>query len=210
MYGILSVGLAGVVAISAMAQTALSRDDALLDALVLGAYVSIDPQAYSADLRAKVEEYLRRAAGYRSTRLVPSSSGLEKMVHAAQVGYELRLVAASGDPDAPRLATTYVNALRPCYEWEGFHDCPEHEALFADQYQTAHPKGPFSAYLPLLAAHRWLCTAEAYDYEKQPGHASRSRRLYQERLSVALKSDDPLIRSAAKSLSARGRCFARR
>jgi hypothetical protein len=40
-----------------------------------------------------------------------------------------------------RLAVAYVKRLRPCYEWEGYSGCPEREALFADEYQTAHPKG---------------------------------------------------------------------
>ena len=53
------------------------------------------------------------------------------MVHEAQVRYERRLAATSSDQNAPALAAAYVDSLRPCYEWEGFHDCPEREASFA-------------------------------------------------------------------------------
>src|SRR6185295_7214700 len=104
------------------------------------------------------------------------------MVLEAQVTYERKLAAISNEPVAAALAVAYVKDLRPCYEWEGFHDCPEREARFADEYQASHPGGPFSGYLPLLAAHRWLCTAEAYEYEKRPSDAERSLRLYRERL----------------------------
>ena len=132
------------------------------------------------------------------------------MVLDAWVRYERKLAAVSDNPGVAALAMAYVKDLRPCYEWEGFHDCPEHEAKFAEQYQGAHPNGPFSAYLPLLAAHRWLCAAEAYEYEKQPADAQRSRQLYQERLLVARASRVLLIRTAAERLAARGNCIAPR
>jgi len=46
------------------------------------------------------------------------------MIRTSQVNYERRLAAVSDDPRAPQLAVTYVDSLRPCYEWEGYHDCP--------------------------------------------------------------------------------------
>ena len=130
-----------------------------------------------------------------------------RMQYDAQVSYERRLVAITGDPVAVKLAADYVDQLRPCYEWEGFHDCPEREALFADEYQAAHPDGPFHEYLTLLSAHRWLCTAEAFDYEKRPADSSRSHQLYEERVARARQSPSLLIRSAADRLSARNRCY---
>jgi hypothetical protein len=192
------------------AQSSADPGDALLDGLVWGTDVTVvTPDVYAQPLRAEVEQYLRRAGAYRSRRAPPSDSEL-KMVYEAQVRYESRLAAASADVNAPALAAAYVDSLRPCYEWEGFHDCPEHEARFADDYQAAHPNGPFSAYLRLLAAHRWLCATEAYDYEKRATDAERSRRLYEQRLAVARASTVLLIRTAADRLAARGRCFASR
>jgi hypothetical protein len=128
------------------------------------------------------------------------------MVYFAWVNYERRLAAVSEDPSASKLAVEYVDGLRPCYEWEGFSGCPEREALFADEYQATHPAGPFNAYLPLLSAHRWLCAAEAFDDEQRPVDSARSRRLYQERVAVALRSPVLLIRTASERLSSRGRC----
>jgi hypothetical protein len=128
------------------------------------------------------------------------------MVHSAQLSYETRLAAISDDPRAPGLAQAYVTRLRPCYEWEGFHHCPEAEAEFADKYQVENPGSPFSAYLPLLSAHRWLCAAEGYDDEMKPSDAARSRRLYEQRLALARQSKVLLIRSAAERLAERGRC----
>jgi hypothetical protein len=187
------------------AQSAANSSDAVLDVLVWGIHMSIDPAAYSPDLRAEVERYLRRSREYVTKRPIPPD-GLGQMVQSAQANYERRLVAVSDDPRAPELAAAYVDSLRPCYEWEGYHDCPEREAEFADEYQAAHANGPFSAYLPLLSAHRWLCTAEAYDYEKRPAEAARSRREYNQRLSIARKSTVLLIRTAADRLAARGQC----
>src|SRR5262249_49445037 len=131
-----------------------------------------------------------------------------EMVYTAQINYERKLAAVSDDPGAPDMARAYVASLRPCYEWEGFHDCPEREARFADDYSATHPNSPFSPYLPLLAAHRWLCAAEAYDYEQKPAEAERSRRAYEARLEVALRTDDLLLRTAAQRLAARRRCLA--
>ena len=190
-------------------QSTPSARDALLDVLVWGTHMPIDPGAYSGELRAEVERHLSRANAYRSTTTPPAFAEGE-MVHAAQVSYERRLAAISDAPSASALAVAYVKDLRPCYEWEGFHDCPEREAKFADGYLVAHANGPFSAYLPLLAAHRWLCTAEAYEYEKRPADAETSRQLYQQRVLIAQASRVLLIRTAAERLAARGKCFATR
>jgi len=192
------------------AQPAAPPEDALLDALVWGVHVvKINPRAYAPALRVEVEQHLRRARAYRSKRAEPSKPE-SKMLYWAQINYERRLAAVSNNPRAPALAEAYVKRARSCYEWEGMHDCPEREALFADEYQAAHPRGPFSDYLPLLASHRWLCSAEAYDYEGQPADAERCLRMYEQRLSTARVSRVLLIRAAAERLAARGKCFASR
>jgi hypothetical protein len=201
------VGLLVLSGALASAQPAARPDDALLDALVFGTHASMDASAYSGELRNEFDAYLTRAAAYRSTTPVPASPGLLRLVNSARVSYERRLAAIADDPVAPNLAAKYVARLRPCYEWEGYHDCPEREALFADEYQAADPNGPFSAYLPLLSAHRWLCAAEAFDYEKRPDDSARSRRMYDERIAAALRSPVLLIRTAAERLSVRQRCF---
>ena len=181
----------------------------LIDALVWGAEREVDRTAYAAPLRAEIDAHHRRFQAYRSRRpKPPGASGLESMVYEAKVRYERRLVAVSAAPEASELALAYVSELRPCYEWEGFHDCPEREATFAAAYQAAHSGGPFSHYLPLLEAHRWLCTAEAYDYEKSPTEAGRARRSYDTALTVARQSASRLVRTAAEELATRGSCFA--
>ncbi len=188
----------------------VKASDALIDVLVWGADQQIDPSAYSPAIKAELEKHLRRFKAYRSKRARTVTFGELAMVYDAQVSYERTLAAVSVDPQAPALAAAYVDSLRPCYEWEGFHDCPEREATFATEYQAAHPGGPFSEYLTLLAAHRWLCAAESYEYEKQPDGAARSRRAYEQTISTAQRSPALLVRSAAEGLVARGRCFSQR
>jgi hypothetical protein len=182
-------------------------EDSILDVLVFGVHVPINPALYNGQLRDEVEQYLRRAGAYVSTRMATSPSRELKMVLSAQLSYETRLAAISGDARASTLAQSYVTRLRPCYEWEGFHDCPEAEAAFADKYQADNPGSPVSEYLPLLASHRWLCAAEGYEYEKKPVDAARSRSLYEQRLAVARQSKVLLIRTAAERLAERGRCL---
>ena len=75
-------------------QSAPSARDALLDVLVWGTHMPIDPGAYSGELRAEVERHLSRANAYRSTTTPPAFAEGE-MVHAAQVSYERRLAAIS-------------------------------------------------------------------------------------------------------------------
>jgi hypothetical protein len=203
---LLVVGLFALFAAAPSGQTLPHPNDAVLNVLVWGTHMPIDSSVYSGALKTQVEDYLRRASSYRSTRPVPRRGGEAGMVYEAQISYERRLAAISKDLAAPMLAAGYVDRLKPCYEWEGSHDCPEREALFADEFQSSHPDGPFSAYLPLLAAHRWLCAAEAFDYEHRPGDSTRSRRLYRERLAVVLRSRNLLIRTAAERLSVRGHC----
>jgi len=194
----------------AESQSSAAASDALLDALVWDTDVTaINPLLYPVPLRTEIERFLRRSMLYRSRREI-SATGEMRMVQMAQVRYERRLSAASTDENSSAMAADYVDRLRPCYEWEGFHGCPEHEAMFADEYQAGHPDGPFSAYLPLLAAHRWLCAAEAYQYELKPADAERSRNLAERRLIVARASKVLMIRTAAERLSMRRSCFAPR
>jgi hypothetical protein len=205
--GMLRIMLLAVSPVSLFAQTTAHPSDVLLDVLVFGTHIRSDPTAYRTDLRAELERYLRRSQAYQSSRPTPSDPEM-RMVHIARTSYERRLAAVSADSSAPSLARAYVESLRPCYEWEGYHDCPQREASFADAYLAAHPNSPFRDYLPLLAAHRWLCAAEGFDYEKQPADAAQSRRAYERRVVVARQSKDLLIRTAANRLEERGRCFA--
>jgi hypothetical protein len=191
-------------------QSAQNPADSILDVLVFGLHMPMNAARYDGPLRGELEQFLRRAGGYVSKRMPESPSGETKMVYSAQLSYESRLAAHSDDPRASGLAQSYVTKLGPCYEWEGFHDCPEREAEFADKYQADNPGGPFSAYLPLLSAHRWLCAAEAYGYENSPVDAARSRSLYEQRLAVARQSTVLLIRAAAERLAERGQCLAPR
>ena len=192
------------------AQSAVTAGDTLVDILVFGMVVpGVDLNAYPQDVRQPLERLLQRAKEYRSRRPEPTGPGLESMVYEARVRYERLLVAFADDPTAQALAASYVDQLTPCYEWEGYHDCPEEEALFAANYLKANPTGPFREFLPLLAAHRWLCAADAYDYEKRPADATRSRRAYDDAIAIARQSSDVLIRAGAEALSARPRCFPR-
>jgi len=190
-------------------QTAgVSARDALVDRLLFEATHPIDLNAYSPDVRIELQRYLQRYAAYHSERPRPMKLASEQgMVYSAWVAYERRLAAASPDPRAPTAAKGYVDRLRPCYEWEEFHDCPEREAIFATQYQTANPDGPFKEYLPLLAAHLWLCAAEAYEYENKPEDAAHSRRAYETMVSTARQSKSLLIRLAAERLAERNSCW---
>ena len=203
----LFVGLVLLFAASPKAQRDRGPVEVLLDVLVWGMHMGpLRPDAYPDALRVEVDAYLRRATGYQSPRPAPPTGGLADMVYEASVGYERRLAAVSADPDASRLAVEYVDNLRPCYEWEGSRVCPEREALFADEYQSAHPNGPFSQFLPLLSGHRWLCVAQSLNVPLQD--ADRARQLSRDRLAVAIQSRALLVRVAALRLAVRDRCDA--
>jgi hypothetical protein len=184
--------------------------DALLDLLVWGIHMPIDAAAYSEPIRSEVIAYRQRADAYRPSSAAPDGDGVMRMVHAARMGYERRLVAATPDPRAQALAKEYVEALSPCYEWEGMSDCPAREAQFADEYINRHVDSPLVSYLPLLAAHRWLCAAELFDFEKSPDEALSANRRYAVRLAQARRSNNILIHAAAEQLAARHSCFAPR
>jgi hypothetical protein len=197
--------LAVVVGVPQAARQAAA--DSLANALLWGMQMGVDPGAFPQPLRSEVEGYLKRSAAYRTTRTRPADSAEMEMVYQAWVNYERLLAGISADASARALAVAYVDDLRPCYEWEGLHECPEREAMFAEKYLAAHPGAPFSRYLPLLAAHRWLCTAEAYAREKQPEAAARTRQAFERQIGVAIKADTLLIRVAADALMARKQCF---
>ncbi len=203
---IVMVGLVWVPGVLSAQTSGANRGYTLVDLLVWGSYVQIDPNAYSPAVQEEIKRHLQRSQEYRSARRSPTNSSELEMVYHAQIRYERRLVAVTDDPRAPALAAEYVDNLRPCYEWEGFADCPSREAIYASEYQAVNPTGPFSEFLPLLEAHRWLCTAETYENLKRsdPG----SRLAYEEALRVARQSKALLVRTAAEELAARGRCRA--
>jgi hypothetical protein len=181
----------------------------VLDVVVFYAGGSHDVARYPLQVRQELQRFLERARAYRP-RARPARLGSEmRMVYAAREGYEAKLVAGAAGAAAPRLAQQYVDALRPCYEWEGFHDCPEREAVFAEQHLRDRPDTPFRELLRVLAAHRWLCAAEAYDYEQKPAEALRARSAYEEALKIATAdSRSALMTTAAGELKASGRCHA--
>ena len=182
---------------------------AVLDVVVFYPDPPRDLDRYPLQVRQELRRFLERARAYRP-RPRPARLGSERrMVYAAREGYEGKLVASVDVADAPRLAQQYVDALRPCYEWEGFHDCPEHEAIFAEQHLRDRPDTPFRDFLRLLAAHRWLCAAEGYEHEQKPAEALRARRAYDDALKIAAAdSGSALMTTAASELSTSGRCYA--
>ena len=181
----------------------------VLDVVVFYADAPRDLDRYPMPVQQELQRFLERARTYRP-RPRPVRLGSEmRMVYAAREAYEGKLVAAAAVAGATGLAQQYVDALRPCYEWEGFHDCPEREALFAEEHLRDRPGTPFRDFLRVLAAHRWLCTAEAYQYEQKPTEALRARRAYEEALKMAAADlRSALMAAAASELIASGRCYA--
>ncbi len=162
---------------------------------------------YPPEVHQELQRYLQRFRAYRP-RPRPTGLGSEmKMVYAAREGYEGKLVAAAATTRVERVAQNYVDSLKPCYEWEGFHDCPEREAIFAEGYLTEHPDSPFRDFLRLLAAHRWLCAAEGYEYEQQPAAAERARHAHERALTSARESRSALLKAAAEELREANRCY---
>lgn len=189
------------------AQAAQAERD-VLDVIVFYGNPPLEDGHYPSAVREELRRYLKRVRDYRPRPRPPHLASEMRMVYAAREGYEGKLVAAAATSGVERLAQAYVDNLRPCYEWEGFHDCPEREAIFAERYLLADPATPFAGFLRLLAAHRWLCTAEAYEYEQQPGSAAQARRDYQRALEIAVHSESRLMRVAAEELKSSARCFA--
>jgi len=179
----------------------------VLDAIVFYADPPLEVAEFAPDFREDLKRYSQRLRAYRPRPRPPQLSSEMTMVYAAREGYEGKLVAASTASGVEQRAQEYVDTLKPCYEWEGFHDCPEREAIFAERYLADHPDAPFADLLRLLAAHRWLCVAEAYAYQQQPGSAEHARHEYQRALARAVQVELPLMRVAAEELKSSGRCY---
>ena len=195
-------------ALTVVSGEAQSQTYKLLDVVVFGAYLPVDMSTYPPEVRSLLQQHITRwqAYGPRPRPQKDPNFPEMNMVYGARENYERRMFAITAGPGVERFAQQYVDELRPCYEWEGMHDCPEEEAKFAEQYLAKNPKSPFREFLPLLAANRWLCAAAGYEMENRPQEAARSRRASEAPLAVALKSPSLLIRTAAQELRARGRC----
>jgi hypothetical protein len=159
------------------------------------------PADVAADVRLLQERYGSPQAG---TPGIPETP--EQIMALDASRWRQMLTAVAGDSQAQERARRYVDAWRRCYEWEGFHDCPEQDARAADSHR-ANPSA-LAEFLTLLAAHRWLCAAEGYEFEGRPTQGAESRRAFRNRVALAAKARSPMIRAAAQRLSARGTCFA--
>jgi hypothetical protein len=203
----LCISLANALDFAAAGASGQDTPRGVVDVIVFYADPPRDVQRYAPEVQRELQRFVERVRAYRPRSRPAGLGSVMRMVYAAREGYEAKLVAAATAEGTDHAAQAYVDALRPCYEWEGFHDCPEREALFAEQYLLDHPQSPFRDFLRLLAAHRWLCTAEAYDYEQKPAQASHARRAYENALRIAaVDSRSPLMTTAAGELKARGRC----
>lgn len=193
-------------AVAGAQRAELTPEDRILQLVVWGNYLRFDPTQYPEPLRSEVAAYLRRANAYVSARPEPTNGEMDR-VRTAYVEYERRLIASTSDRRAVALAVDYVDALGPCYEWEGFSECPANEAQFADAYINQHVDSPLNQYLPLLAAHRWLCAAELFEFENKPEEVQRAKQRYAIRIAQATKSRSVVIRMAAERLAAKPTCF---
>jgi len=189
--------------------------ESALKRVVFGCHLDIEGSATERDrdVAARLRTVDERCRAFAARTPPPAAASDVGMAALARWRYAQRLFAvAAGDVAVE--ATQYATALKPCYEWEGFHDCPEAEAVFAERYLAAHPSSAFASYLPLLSAHRWLCAAEGYEYELQskvPGSKTgvglvQARVTYAKDLAAARASRDPLIRFVAETLDERGAC----
>jgi hypothetical protein len=189
--------------------------DAILKRLVFNCQepAAVATAERDSDITTRLRAVDERCNAFRARIPPPRTDSAEGLAANARWLYAQRLFAMStGDTAAE--ATRYATALHPCYEWEGYHDCPEHEAVFADTYSKDHPTSPLAQYLPLLAAHRWQCAAEAYAYEQRnhvpAGRGSvgmaEARRRAAADLATALRCADPLVRHGAETLKRTGSC----
>ncbi len=188
----------------------------VLDAIVFYADPPSEVAQFPRDFREDLQRYYQRLGAYRPRPRPPQLGSEMTMVYAAREGYEGKLVAASTRSGVEQLAQEYVDTLRPCYEWEGFHDCPEREAIFAQRYLIDHPDTPFAGLLRVLAAHRWLCAAEAYQLRaatgqrrarparvsKGAGHSGQSRVAVDEGRRRRAEVERPLL--SVRPVSAEG------
>ena len=89
------------------------KPNLLVDVLVWGTFLQVDRSQYSSQVRDEFEKLLRWSERAQSKRQLPTSSGLDGMVNAAQVAYERRLVAVTDyDSRAPALASECMSSYR--------------------------------------------------------------------------------------------------
>lgn len=161
-------------------------------------------------------EVQRRAALSMSRLRPPSSHSSEMSMAWGKRRHYERMFAAvalpyyATDQDELVLAeevADFVEGMRPCYEWEGFSDCPLREAEFAEFWIRHHPHSSFAAFLPLFAGNRFLCAAEGFDHEKESAKAVDARRRATGYLTQAAGGKDPLFKLVASQMLADPKCL---
>jgi|SRR5688500_11559248 len=214
---VLQVGTALLAAaVSGLAQASLppARNGLLFGGIGQGPYKPIDDPAAATRWKA-VED--RAKSVKTKLRPLPKADGEFEMVIRKRQSYESLLIAVAlplgthSDREVwvQEEAVSFVEGLRPCYEWEGFSDCPQKEAEFAEFWRKWYPSSSFREFLPVFASHRWICAAEALEREKNPAEAAAAHARSKKLIAGGLQSADPLMRYLARELERDGRCRTR-
>ena len=192
------------------------RPHSVRDALLFGGIEYSNYEAIGDTGAAARWEEIRRRASLAMSRLrpPPEHSGTIAMVWQKRAHYERLFNAVSRRPDADDAelwvaeeVVDFVNGMRPCYEWEGFSECPWREAEFADLWLRLHPHAAFADFLPLFSGNRWICAADGFDLEKEAAKAADARKRATERLTVAAAGNDALFALVATQMLADPRCL---
>ena len=192
------------------------RPKSVRDALLFGGFGYSNYEAIADAAAAARWQEIQRRASFAMSRLrpPPEHAGAIKLVWEKRLHYErlFNAVSVRGGLRDDELwvaeeAVDFVEGMRPCYEWEGFSECPWREAEFADVWLRLHPRSRFAAYLPLFAGNRWICAADGFDLEKESAKAADARRRATDRLTQAAAGKDPLFALVAKQMLADPRCF---
>ena len=204
----------------ALAAWQAARIPSVRDDLLFGLFGNTKVEALEEPAAAERWAVVNERAARAKSRLrqPPTASREIGMVWEKRRQYERLFNAvgvslvASDDSDVwiAEEAADLVGGMRPCYEWEGFSDCPLREAEFAVFWMGHQPRSAFIAFLPLFAGQRLLCAAEGFDYEEAPTKAAEARRRARLLLEQAAAGRDALFSYVAKQILAEPRCLVSR
>jgi hypothetical protein len=214
--GLNVLSLVAAIGVPLLAQPSVpaARNGLLFGGIGKGSYAPIQDQAAAArwkDVEARAKSVKTKL------RPLPKTGGEFEMVIRKRQAYERLLIAVAlplgthtdREVWVQEEAVSFVEGLRPCYEWEGFSDCPQKEAEFAEFWLKWDPSSSFREFLPIFASHRWTCAAEALEYEKKPAEAAAAHARSKKLIAVGLQSVDPLMRYLARELERDRRCHTR-
>jgi hypothetical protein len=165
-----------------------------------GALADADLKTLPADVRPRLEGYLKRRAAFAS-KLQSAATDFDALRSEAKKRVVERAIVALIDaPDIEQAAAAYVEKAVILYEWRGVSESPLSEAAAAEDFLKKDPSSVIAPYLYIFIAERQRAAFEMMNVAVHKAEMTAASRKYRTFVQRARSAEDPIFRLLANDM----------